>query len=218
VAAQAEVIWIANCYRIEVVRTKIAELSPPLRSTKEAAHRYSDLQRYDRERLVRLDLDSKNRVISEEVVAIGTLNAALMSPREVFKGAILSGAAAIILLHNHPSGSCCPSDEDERVNGVLQRAGELLGIPLLDFVIIGQDGRYWSPGSGEGQVEVDGARPASGTAGCWVGRALAYSRSGKSGRGSSKRMDRPWPGMREMNPCFSSVSIIWCTEGGETAK
>lgn len=155
-AASQAVMRMVSCYRMEIIKTKIAEPLPPLRSTRETAERYAGLQQYDRERLVRLDLDSRHRVVSEEVVAIGTLNSALMCPREVFKGAILSGAAAIILLHNHPSGSCAPSDEDERVYEVLQKAGELLGIPLLDFVIIGEDGRYWSAGTGESTVEVKG--------------------------------------------------------------
>ena len=105
---------------------------------------YADLQRFDRERVIRLDLDNQNRVIGEETVSIGTGEAALMSPREVFRGAILSGATRVIVLHNHPSGDPLPSPEDRMVWQKLREAGELLAIPLLDFVIIGENGQYWS--------------------------------------------------------------------------
>jgi DNA repair protein RadC len=112
------------------------------------------LEQYDRERLIRVDLESQNRAIGEEVVSIGTVNSTLVSPREVFKGAILNNAVRIILVHNHPSGNTEPSSEDEEVNKTLREAGQLLGIPVIDFVIIGEDGRYWSAGSGEGRVTI----------------------------------------------------------------
>ena len=146
-------IGIVTSYRLEVVRHKIAEPAPALNSSVATARRYGHLQKYDRERLVRLDLDSQNRVIGEEVVSIGTANSSLVAPREVFKGAILAGAVRIIVLHNHPAGCPQPSAEDEDINAKLREAGELLGIPVIDFVIIGEDGRYWSSGSGEGKVE-----------------------------------------------------------------
>ena len=135
---------IVSAYRLEVVRTRLREPSAAVNSSEETAMRYAYLEKYDRERLVRVDLDSQNRVIGEEVVSIGTVNSTLMSPREVFKGAILNNATRIILVHNHPSGLAEPSAEDEEVNEKLREAGELLGIPVIDFVIIGEDGRYWS--------------------------------------------------------------------------
>ncbi len=139
-----ELVKTKNAYRLEVVRTKIAEPSAALDSPSEVAKRYRHLERYDRERLVRLDLDNRNRVIGEEAVSIGTADAAIMGPREVFRGTILNGASRIILVHNHPAGNPEPSSEDMVVWEKLVEAGELLAVPVVDFVIIGKGGRYRS--------------------------------------------------------------------------
>lgn len=93
----------------------------------------------DREKFLCLHLDTKNHLISYEVVSIGTLNAALVHPREVFKGAILSNASSIILCHNHPSGIPRPSREDIDLTKRLKQAGDLLGISILDHIIIGNN-------------------------------------------------------------------------------
>ncbi|NOG53108.1 MAG: JAB domain-containing protein [Planctomycetes bacterium] len=111
-------------------------------SASAVAEHYRTLQKYDREHLVRLDLDNANRLIGEETVAIGTANMALMSPREIFMGALLNGAVRIIILHNHPGGNPEPSREDVEVWKRLKDAGEILHVPLLDFMIIGDHGRY----------------------------------------------------------------------------
>ncbi len=95
------------------------------------------MEQYDRETLIALHLDTKKRLISEEVVAIGTLNASLVHPREVFRKAVKQGAAAIVLLHNHPSGDPTPSPEDIQVTKRLKEVGKLMGIPLLDHFVIG---------------------------------------------------------------------------------
>jgi DNA repair protein RadC len=144
-----------KAYRLEVVRTKIAQPQYSFNASVEVAKRYCHLAGRDREHLIRLDLDSRNRLIGEETVSIGTADSSLVHPREVFKGAILNGAVHIIIIHNHPSGTAVPSDEDQRVLECLQNAGKLLGIPLLDFLIIGEDGRYWSSNQGEGWVAED---------------------------------------------------------------
>jgi len=89
-----------------------------------------------------LHLDSKNKIIKDEIISIGTLNASLIHPREVFKSAIKESANAIILIHNHPSGDPEPSFEDEQVTEKLFSAGELLCIKVLDHVIIGKDEYY----------------------------------------------------------------------------
>ena len=90
-----------------------------------------------------LCLTTKHRAIAYHEVSRGTLDATLVHPREVFKGALLANAAAIIVGHNHPSGDCTPSPDDIALTQRLVSAGELLGIPVLDHVIIG-DGRYIS--------------------------------------------------------------------------
>jgi len=147
------VVTIVKAYRLEVVRTKIAEPSPPIHSPKDVARRYAHLAKYDREYLLRLDLDNRSRIIGEETVSIGTAGAAMFSPREVFIGALLNGAVRIIILHCHPSGDPSPSTEDRIVEEKLSDAGELLGVPMMDFLIIGEDGRYWSARDGDDQVK-----------------------------------------------------------------
>jgi DNA repair protein RadC len=87
----------------------------------------------DREHFVVLHLDGKNRVISVETVAIGTLNAALVHPREVWKGVYLANANAIVCGHNHPSGDLTPSAEDEQLLERLKKAGEVLVLPSSIF-------------------------------------------------------------------------------------
>jgi DNA repair protein RadC len=91
----------------------------------------------DREHLVVLLVDSRHRVVGINTVSIGTASASLVHPREVLKPAVLVGAAAFIIGHNHPSGDEQPSAEDKEATRRLARAGELMGIPLLDHVIIG---------------------------------------------------------------------------------
>ena len=102
------------------------------------------LEHEDREHFVTLMLDVRNRVIGIHTVSIGNLNSAIVSPREVFKAAILANASAIILGHNHPSGDITPSPEDIEVTKVIGQAGRLLDIEVLDHVIIGSSGNFHS--------------------------------------------------------------------------
>ncbi len=97
----------------------------------------------DREEFLAVLLDGKNRMLGFNVVSVGSLTASLVHPREVFKAAILANAAAMIVLHNHPSGDPMPSAEDQVITERLKQAADLLGINLLDHVVIG-DGRYAS--------------------------------------------------------------------------
>ena len=97
------------------------------------------LNRADKEHFMILHLDSKNRIIKDEIISIGILNASIIHPREVFKSAIKESANSIILVHNHPSGDSEPSMEDKEITERLMEAGELLDIKVLDHVIIGKD-------------------------------------------------------------------------------
>ena len=81
---------------------------------------------------------------------MGSLTAALVHPREVFKAAILSNAAALILVHNHPSGDPTPSAEDRAITERLRQVGELVGIRVLDHVVIGDEGQFVSLAEQEG--------------------------------------------------------------------
>jgi DNA repair protein RadC len=88
-------------------------------------------------------LDTRHRLLREVLVTRGTLDASLITPREVFRLAVLEGAAAVILVHNHPSGDPTPSPDDRASTRQLAQAGRALGIPVLDHVIVG-DGRFVS--------------------------------------------------------------------------
>lgn len=83
-------------------------------------------------------LDTKNQVVDSHQVTVGTLNASLVHPREVFRPAIKDAAASVILVHNHPSGDPTPSREDLSVTSRLESAGELLGIDVLDHIVLGK--------------------------------------------------------------------------------
>lgn len=89
-----------------------------------------------KEHFLALCLDARRRLLHLETVSVGTLSASLVHPREVFAPAIAHSAAAVVVAHNHPSGDPSPSAEDREATRRLQRAGELLGIPLADHVIV----------------------------------------------------------------------------------
>ena len=100
------------------------------------------LEEADREQLVVCCLDTKNQPQSVNVASVGSLNSSIVHPREVFKAAILSNAASILIFHNHPSGDPDPSNEDISITNRLKEAGKLMGIELLDHIVIGSEGRY----------------------------------------------------------------------------
>lgn len=137
-------------YRIAVVRVELVrERSVPFGTRRiscpgdAAALAREILGDPDREHFLAVCLDIKNKVTAVNTVSIGSLNSSPVHPREVFKPAILANAAAVILVHNHPSGDPCPSREDVEVTGRLARAGEILGIAVLDHVVVG-DGCFFS--------------------------------------------------------------------------
>ena len=100
----------------------------------------SHIRRKKQEYLMAITLDGAQTVMSVRTVSIGTLTASLIHPREIFADAISERAASIILVHNHPSGSLEPSGEDRRITEQLVEAGELLGIPVRDHLIVTHDG------------------------------------------------------------------------------
>jgi DNA repair protein RadC len=95
----------------------------------------------DKEHLVAVLLNAKLRTIGYHVVSVGSLNEALAHPREIFRAAILAGAYALILMHNHPSGDPSPSDADRRLTKNIREAASILQINLLDHVIVGSPGK-----------------------------------------------------------------------------
>lgn len=87
-------------------------------------------------------LDNSKKIIKDKLLFIGTVNYSLVHPREVFKEAYLLGASAIICIHNHPSGNTIPSKQDIDITSLLIKAGELLGIKVIDHIIIGHNNYY----------------------------------------------------------------------------
>ena len=127
--------------RVRLVRERAGVFGPMLACAGDiAALMAGELTNLDREQFIALHLDAKHGLISREVVSMGHLTAALVHPREVFKAAILAHAAAIAFVHNHPSGDPEPSREDTELTRRLVKAGELLGIPVLDHVVVAARG------------------------------------------------------------------------------
>ena len=112
-----------------------------IKTAKDVYNHYVDeLKDKKKEHFYALLLDTDNRIIEESLVSVGTLDASLVHPREVFNPAIKANSQSVILVHNHPGGDCQPSPEDREVTKMLVDAGELLGIDVLDHVIIGENG------------------------------------------------------------------------------
>ncbi|MEN6565526.1 MAG: JAB domain-containing protein [Veillonellales bacterium] len=95
-----------------------------------------------KEKFRALLLDTKNKILAQKCVFIGTVNSSLVSAREVFDVAVQNMATHIILLHNHPSGEPSPSQEDKEVTKRLVRAGKILNIPVIEHIIIGKNGYF----------------------------------------------------------------------------
>lgn len=102
-----------------------------------------DIRSAKKEHFVIFYLDTRNQEIQRETISVGTLNASLVHPREVFEPAIRNFAAQIIIAHNHPSGNPEPSDEDIQITRNLFDAGKLLGIDLIDHIIVSEK-KYFS--------------------------------------------------------------------------
>src|SRR5881296_2833069 len=114
-----------------------------LRQSRDVADLMADVVAgLDREAFFIVLLDGKNRASGINLVSLGSLTAALVHPREVFKPAIAGSAAALVLVHNHPSGDPTPSEEDRLLTARLCQAGDLLGIKILDHLVIGEGGSY----------------------------------------------------------------------------
>lgn len=116
------------------------ERRPVVRTPEEAAGLVMEEMRYlDREHFWALVLNTKNQVLAVEKVSVGTLDSSAVHPRELYKNAIRKSAAALILIHNHPSGDPTPSQQDLDLTRRLVEAGEIIGIRVLDHIIIGDN-------------------------------------------------------------------------------
>lgn len=123
---------ISECYAKEKLPKKILLISPKA----VADYLHKKLSREKKEHFVILALDARNNLIRISNISVGTLNANLVHPREVFKEAIDACAASVILAHNHPSGDAEPSEDDLEITKRLVEAGKIMGIDVLDHIII----------------------------------------------------------------------------------
>ena len=129
----------------------------PIRSPEDVhRHFYPRLRDRLHECFVAILLDGRYRVIRDVLVSQGTLTASLVHPREVFRPALREAAAALILVHNHPSGDPSPSREDREVTTRLIRAGEVLGVRVLDHVVVAERGYHSFSEAGDLDRHVDG--------------------------------------------------------------
>ena len=120
------------------------ELGSRIKDAGDVADVFLEKLRYmKKERFESLLLDAKGNIISCELISMGDLMSSPVHPRETFQAAVKRGAAAVILVHNHPSGDPTPSDDDIKITKRLKEAGDILGISVLDHVIVG-DGNYVS--------------------------------------------------------------------------
>lgn len=101
-----------------------------------------DIRDKKKEHLICLHLDSRNALIKKETLSIGLLDKSLIHPREIFSSALEQKSANIILIHNHPSGDPTPSKQDEKIAKKISKAGQIMGVPLLDFIIIAKNGHH----------------------------------------------------------------------------
>ena len=122
---------------MELIKLYEKSHRPQLNAAQEVYKNMQDIKDADKEMFIVFYLDSKNKIIAREIVHIGTLNSCIIHPRNIFKGAIIRNANAIIISHNHPSGDTTPSPEDTEITKRLIDAGNILNIPLLDHVIVG---------------------------------------------------------------------------------
>ena len=107
-------------------------------SSKDVYDLFSYLSNESKEHFLVLHLDTKNKIVCVDQVSTGSLNASIVHPREVLKSTLLSSAAAIVLIHNHPSGDPAPSREDIEITQRIKECCDILGIRLLDHVITGE--------------------------------------------------------------------------------
>jgi DNA repair protein RadC len=131
--------------QIEISMIREVQISnPKYRCSEEVAKSEfaQSLLKSDREKFICLHLNVKNQIVSFEVVSTGSLVSSIVHPREVYKGAILSNSASVIFMHNHPSGDPEPSIDDMEITNRLKKAGDILGIDVLDHIIVSSGGFY----------------------------------------------------------------------------
>ena len=131
-------------FSVRLVRERSHETEPVYTPADAARLCCELLDGYDREVFLAIALSTASRVIGAHVCHVGTVDASIASPREVFRFCLLVNARQVLVAHNHPSGNVEPSSADVAVSKQLKAAGDAIGIPLIDSLVAGFDGRYTS--------------------------------------------------------------------------
>lgn len=121
---------------LELAKRHLVKDTLPLRTHQDILARLADIRTKQQEYFVCLSLDGGQRLIAQRTVTVGTLDTVLAHPREVFSDPIVDRAASVIVAHNHPSGDASPSQKDVTLTQQLAAAGQLIGIPLRDHIIV----------------------------------------------------------------------------------
>jgi DNA repair protein RadC len=113
---------------------------PVIKTAKDAVNHLQNIRDKQKEHLVALFLNARQQLIHRETISVGTLDANLVHPREVFYPAVQNPVSGVIVAHNHPSGDLSPSSEDRDITDRLKQAGDILGIDLIDHIIVSREG------------------------------------------------------------------------------
>ena len=138
VVKACQIVAVGELERRTLERVRTA--STVIKNAKDVHEYLADMRNLPKEHFRVLYLNSRGRIIKDQVISIGTVNSSMANPREIFNPAIDIMATAVILAHNHPSGELAPSSEDVTMTERLVQAGKILGIPILDHIIITRDG------------------------------------------------------------------------------
>lgn len=135
---EAKACEIVACFELgkRLLKEKKTEL---ILSPEDVWEQLKDIRDHKKEHFVIFYLDTRNQEITREVISVGSLNANLVHPREVFEPAVKNLAAQIIIAHNHPSGNTEPSEEDLEITKKLVESGDILGIGIVDHIIVAKD-------------------------------------------------------------------------------
>ncbi len=126
-------------YRINMEKSKaLTQISSP----NDVLTYFKDMEDLRQEEIRLIMLNTKNKIIAHKIISKGTVNASIVTPREIFFPAIKMMASSIILAHNHPSADVTPSSEDKNITEIVARSGKLINIKLLDHIIIGKNKIY----------------------------------------------------------------------------
>ncbi|MCK4384697.1 MAG: hypothetical protein KAW52_00395 [candidate division Zixibacteria bacterium] len=128
--------------KLRINESKEVLYSFPFTDSKDVYNKMKEYAKADREMFMVMYLNARNHVIDCELHSVGMVDSASVYPREVFRGALLANACAIICVHNHPSGDVTPSGSDNEITSAVVKAGVILQVNVLDHIIIGTEGYY----------------------------------------------------------------------------